>query len=185
VINNNVYINKKDKEGDTLMTIEKNLTPAEAISKAIKAEIEMFALYKKFEDRTKNSRLKSQYKYLATEEKKHRELLEGIFKRQFPHKKLELPSKSMVPNIEKALNEDLTSKELFKIAMESEKMARDFYIAIADKTTHKKAKTWLHYLSNVEQNHFNILKADYELLLEIPEYFELDELISDDWNLAQ
>jgi len=157
----------------------------EAISTAIKAEIEMFNLYKKFENITKNSRLKSQYNYLANEENKHRELLEGIFKRQFPNKKLELPSKTTVPNIEKALNEDLAAKELFEVAMESEEMARDFYIVIADKTTNKKAKTWLHYLSNVEQNHYNILKADYNLLLEIPEYFELDELISDDWNLAQ
>ena len=167
------------------MSSKKDLTPMEAISTAIKAEIEMFDLYKKFENITKNSRLKSQYSYLANEEKKHRELLEDIFKRQFPHKKLELPSKSMVPTIEKALNQDLPTKELFEVAMESEKMARDFYIAIADKTTNKKAKTWLHYLSNVEQNHYNILKADYNLLLEIPEYFELDELISDDWNLAQ
>jgi rubrerythrin len=167
------------------MSSKKDLTPMEAISTAIKAEIEMFDLYKKFENITKNSRLKSQYSYLANEEKKHRELLEDIFKRQFPNKKLELPSKSMVPTIEKALNQDLPTKELFEVAMESEKMARDFYIAIADKTTNKKAKTWLHYLSNVEQNHYNILKADYNLLLEIPEYFELDELISDDWNLAQ
>ncbi len=167
------------------MSTKKDLTPMEAISTAIKAEIEMFNLYKKFENITKNSRLKSQYNYLANEENKHRELLEGIFKRQFPNKKLELPSKTTVPNIEKALNEDLAAKELFEVAMESEEMARDFYIVIADKTTNKKAKTWLHYLSNVEQNHYNILKADYNLLLEIPEYFELDELISDDWNLAQ
>ena len=91
----------------------------------------------------------------------------------------------MVPSIEKALNEDLAPKELFQVAMESEQMAKNFYSLLADYVKDEKAKALLNYLSNVEQNHYNILKADYELLLEIPDYFEVDELIKEDWNIAQ
>ena len=167
------------------MSINRDISPADAIATAIKAEIEMMKLYKKLENQTKNSRLKAQFQYLGKEEEKHREVFENLFHREFPDKELVLPDKSMVPSIEKALNEDIAPKELFQVAMESEQMAKNFYSLLANYVKDEKAKALLNYLSNVEQNHYNILKADYELLLEIPDYFEVDELIKEDWNIAQ
>jgi len=167
------------------MPISPDMSAIEAISTAIKAEIEMRDLYKKFENKTKNSRLKAQFNYLAKEEEKHRELFQEVFSREFPGKELQLPAESIVPTIERALNEDMEPKELFQVAMESEQMAKNFYKVLTQYVKDEKAKALLNYLSNVEQNHYNMLKADYELLLEIPDYFEVDELIKDDWNLAQ
>lgn len=167
------------------MHISPDMSPMEAISTAIRAEIDMRNLYKKFEEKTKNSRLKAQFNYLAKEEEKHRELFQDVFSREFPGEELQLPAQSMVPSIERALNEEMLPKELFQVAMESEQMAKNFYSVLTKYVKDEKAKALLTYLSNVEQNHYNILKADYELLLAIPDYFEVDELIKDDWNLAQ
>ena len=47
------------------MSINKDISPADAIATAIKAEIEMMKLYKKLENQTKNSRLKAQFQYLG------------------------------------------------------------------------------------------------------------------------
>ncbi|MDZ7262073.1 MAG: hypothetical protein ONB05_08210, partial [candidate division KSB1 bacterium] len=109
------------------MAVNKKLTSLEVLGVAIKSELEAAELYRKLANKIKNPTLKEKVQFLMAEEEKHRRIFEGIFKKSFPEVELKLPATSQVPNMEKALREDLTVEEIFQIAMEAERISQNFY----------------------------------------------------------
>ncbi len=70
---------------------------ADLLLAAVKSEIESQAIYSRVALLVKNAFLKERLEFLALEEKKHQQALEGIFRQRFPKQALTIPEKPVVP----------------------------------------------------------------------------------------
>ena len=57
--------------------------------------------------RVKNALLKDKLTFLASEEEKHRKIIEDVYKEEFPYKELRIPEKSHVPLPESIINDEM------------------------------------------------------------------------------
>jgi rubrerythrin len=64
---------------------------------ALKSEIDSKEIYQHTANRVNNALLKDKLTFLASEEEKHRNIIEGIYKDKFPNEELQIPEKSPVP----------------------------------------------------------------------------------------
>lgn len=157
------------------MVYNEGLTALEVLGIAIKSEIEAALLYARMTAQVRNTSLASKLAFLRQEEEKHREMLESLYARRFPDIDLQLPTKSLVPQIQDANLDDMTVPELFQLAMQAEEMAADFYSHEADRSHDHTGRTMLRYLSNVERGHYHLLQTEYELVSRFPSYYDADE----------
>ena len=150
----------------------------------IKSEIDSEKAYLEVARTVKDPFLKGRLEFLANEESKHREFLEGIFKKTFPKKGLIIPEKSTIPLPEIRLyGETGSMRDVVAIlddAMKAEKAAYEFYSSLEPRFEDEKMKKTLHYLAVMELDHYNILKmerdsmADVEDIMEDMSYMQLD-----------
>lgn len=157
------------------MTMATDLTPLEILGVAIKSEIEAANLYRYMATRVANRDLIERLHFLVQEEEKHRRILEEAYNRQFPEVELALPSRSLVPTIEAALEEDTSVPELFRLAMEAERISADFYDELAGRVQEETSRSTLLYLSRMEEGHYNLLETEYELVQRFPSYYQVEE----------
>ena len=116
-------------------------------------------------------------RFLQTEEEKHRALFEDMFHKKYPDVELKLPEKSSVPLMDEALTREMSIKELFEIAIEAEKTSMEFYSNLAGTSKDTSGASMLTYLSNVERGHYNLVKNEYEMLVEYPAYADTDDFL--------
>ena len=64
---------------------------------SIRSEIDSKEIYRHIAERVNNALLKDKLTFLASEEVKHRNIIEGIYKEKFPNEELQIPEKSPVP----------------------------------------------------------------------------------------
>jgi len=150
----------------------------------IKSEIDSEKAYLEVARRVKDPFLKGRLEFLANEERKHREFLEGIFRKTFPDKGLILPEKSVIPLPEIRLySESGSMRDVVSIlddAMKAEKTAYEFYSSMEDRFDDDRMRKTLHYLAIMEMDHYNILKmerdsmADVEDIMEDMSFVQLD-----------
>lgn len=156
------------------------LTALEVLGVAIKSEIQAASLYARLGKRVGNSSLAAKLRFLQTEEEKHRTILEGEYKRRFPDVSLRLPPGDVVPLPDEKPGSELTVPELFLLAMKAEQSSAEFYARAADRTQDEPGRIILRYLARVEQGHYQILEAEYELVSRLPDYYN-----ADDFHLGQ
>lgn len=159
------------------MSVSSELTSLEVLGVAIKSEIEAAKLYERMEKRVKNFDLKEKLQFLKGEEEKHRRIFDDLFRRKYPGVELKLPEKSMVPMMDVALTKELSVKELFEVAMKAEKLSEEFYADLAKRSKDVTGTSMLNYLSSVERGHYNLLKNEYEMVVEFPAYAETEEFL--------
>ena len=129
---------------------------------ALKSEVDAREFYMKLSRNVKNAILRDRLMFLSDEEDKHRYLLERIFKKNIPDKKIVLPDESPVPLPEIVIrDENQHVSELLAEAMEAESAASDFYSSFAERfedgTPERKS---LLYFSSMEMNHYRILELE-------------------------
>jgi len=159
------------------MSVSPELTSLEVLGVAIKSEIEAAHLYERMERRVKNVGLKERLSFLKSEEEKHRKIFEDLFEKKYPGVELKLPATSMVPTMDVALTKELSVKELLEVAMKAEQISEKFYADLAKKSKDVSGASMLTYLSSVEHGHYNLLKNEYEMVVEFPAYAETEEFL--------
>jgi rubrerythrin len=137
---------------------------------AIKSEVDSEATYLQLSNKVNNGFLSDKLRFIAAEEKKHRELLESIYKMKM-QKQPRLPQTSPVPlpKIELTSNMVPPSEIIFQ-SMKAELAASDFYQSLAERFEDNDTKNMLIYLSDMEIGHFKLLELEKEQLDREEEY---------------
>jgi rubrerythrin len=157
------------------MTIADDLTPLEILGVAIKSEIEAANLYRHMAGLVVNLDLQGRLSFLVQEEEKHRQILEGAYARQFPEVELALPPRSLVPTVQAAIQEGAPVPELFRLAMEAERLSEEFYGQLAGRAPEENSRTMLTYLSRMEHGHYELLRTEFEMIQRFPTYYQVKE----------
>src|SRR4030042_3601317 len=109
------------------MPLDPKLRPHEVLAVAVRAEIEAADFYRRLLGQVKNILLQQKLSFLVTEEKKHRQILERLHGQRFPGVELRIPDKPERPKTTAAWAEKASILDLFKLALEAERLARKYY----------------------------------------------------------
>jgi len=159
----------KEAEGK----IKPEVSAVEALFVAIYNEQSAFDFYTRLSDVIKNQSGKEKFKFLAADEKRHRELLEGYYKKisdgkQFPFD----PDK--VKTIQVDVRDNTTASEALDIGIKAEKEAYEFYRKSAEETKNPNAKKMFFMLAEEEDQRYSILTAEKQALIGQFNWFSLD-----------
>ncbi len=157
------------------MALDPRLKPHEILAEAIRAEIEAAKFYSGLLLRVKNILLQQKLKFLALEEKKHRQLLERLYRDRFPEQELRIPDRPARSRPALVLDEKSSIGELFAHALASEKFAEDFYRQARDNSSDEGSRKILAYLARVERSHYFLIKAEMDLLARFPDYYDVED----------
>lgn len=145
-------------------------TLEELLLAAIKSEVESEKVYSGLAERVKNLFLKDRLRFLAGEEKKHREYLEGLYKGKTGMSQVVLPESTPVPLPEVSSSDDVPVSEIVEQAMVAEKAAQEFYSSLSELFDEKETREMLKILSRMEKNHYVLLEAELENIRTLEEY---------------
>jgi rubrerythrin len=151
------------------------LQPNEILAVAVKAEIEAAAFYSGVLGKVKNELLQQKLEFLVHEEEQHQRILRRLFSQRFPGKEVQIPEKSFLPPLEAPVNENLSVLDLFKIALQAEKISEEFYKESQKKVEDKGSRKMLEYLSRVERSHYFVIKSEIDLLSLFPDYYDVED----------
>ncbi len=165
----------KKGEAYEFSSINLKLSPSEIFGVAIKSEIEATEAYSRLYGKVKNEILRMKLKFLISEEKKHRRILERLFSQRFPGEKLEIPEKSFLPPIKITKAKKFSVLDLFKLALKAEKTSENFYREAGGRTEDKESKRVLGYLVRVERSHYFIIKSEIDMLDRFPDYYKVED----------
>lgn len=143
----------------------KKYTLEDLLLAAMKSEIESHAVYTSIATQVKNGLLKDKFKFLAQEEKKHRQFIEQVYKAKFPKKKIMIPETTPVPLPSLLMpEEDTPLGTILKNAMAAEKAAHEFYQSLSHEFTKNDAtiRNTLSYFADMELQHYKILEMEKE-----------------------
>ncbi len=144
---------------------------------AIKSEIDAAENYNKMAEMTNIYLLKDKIKFLANEETAHKNLLEKLFKKKFPDRKIVLPEESKISFPEFRTDDKIQLSDILKKAMEAEKMAADFYKEIEKDMEREEEKAIARYLASMEESHYHLLKSELEIAYNFELYDEVHEMM--------
>ena len=162
------------------MPLDPKLRPYEVLAVAIRSEIEAAGFYAGILEQVKNTLLQQKLKFLVMEEKKHRKILEKLHGQRFPEVELKIPEKPDRPRTSAALNEKASVLDLFRIALEAEKLAEQYYRDARGVVDDAGSQKMLEYLSRVERSHYFLIKSEIDLLSRFPDYYD-----AEDFHLGQ
>jgi rubrerythrin len=145
----------------------------EALSLAIYNEQSAFDFYTKLSDTIKNQGGKEKFKFLAADEKRHRELLEGHYKKVTGGKEFRFDS-AKVKAIKVEVRDGTTASEALDMGIKAEKEAYEFYKRSAEESREPDAKKMFLMLAEQEDRHFNLLMAERQALIDQFYWFSLD-----------
>lgn len=150
------------------MTVK--LNALEVFGVAIRSEIDAARAYQKMAEMVESKDGKQKLRFLRNEERKHRSLLEEMYRKEYPDIKLELPDKGLAPKLTAAADKDAPITKLFELAMEAEQGAEKFYAEAAERSESQSGRRLLSYLSGMERGHYYLLKAEYDLMAEFDRF---------------
>ncbi len=165
------------KKGDAyeFSSINLKLSSSEVYGVAIKSEIEATEAYSRLCDRVKNEILRMKLKFLISEEKKHRRILERLFSQRFPEEELKIAERSFLPPIKITKTKRFSVLDLFKLALKAEKISEEFYREAGERAEDKESKRVLGYLVRVERSHYFIIKSEIDMLDRFPDYYKVED----------
>jgi rubrerythrin len=129
---------------------------------AIKSEIDSKEIYQHTANKVNNALLKDKLTFLASEEVKHRNIIEGIYKEKFPNEELQIPDKSPVPLPELIITDEMMPiSEIFSMAMNAEKASYDFYNELARLyKSNPTLKKTIEYVATMEMGHYKLIEIE-------------------------
>jgi len=151
-----------------------DLSFEEMLKGAVKAEINAKEVYEHMADRVDNFVMTERFEFLAGEEKKHEGFLRNIYKSVGSQRDLDVPEETPVPLPYIRYGDDIDESEIIEQAMDAEIASRDFYRKMAKKADdaglQRNPKKLLNYLAGMEQNHYEILKEEFNMMSEFEEF---------------
>jgi rubrerythrin len=125
------------------------------IQNAIVNEVEAEAFYESASKKIKNEHLKEMFNLLASEEKKHQEILKRIQESnqisEYFNEAIDYKVAETVPT--PVLSTDMTPADAFALAMKKEQEAMEYYTKIAAHCENVEKKKVFLDLAAMEQNH--------------------------------
>jgi rubrerythrin len=159
----------KEAEGE----IKAKATGLEALSLAIYNEQSAFDFYTSLSDTIKNPSGKEKFKFLASDEKRHRELLEKHYAKTSGGKKFPFdPHKVKTIHIE--VRDNTSASEALDIGIKAEKEAYEFYKRSSEGSKDPETKKMFLMLAGEEDKHYNVLMAEKQALIDQFYWFSLD-----------
>ncbi len=149
-----------------------SLSVENALSMALKSEIEAEGVYKKLKKMVNNFVLKDKVQFLIGEEKKHQKVVKALFDKMFPDKEPAKSVKSLAPRIGLSLKEETSVLDLLELAMEVEKTLEEFYDRLSMEVEERGVQEILQYLASMEHGHYSLLKGEYDLSVRDEEYYQ-------------
>lgn len=159
----------KEAEGE----IKAEVSGLEALSLAIYNEQSAFDFYTQLSDTIKNPSGKEKFKFLASDEKRHRELLEKYYTQVTGEQKFPFDANKM-KRIQVEVKDNTTAYEALDIGIKAEKEAYEFYAKSAESSKDLKAKKMFLMLAGEEDRHYNVLMAERQALIDQFYWFSLD-----------
>ncbi len=132
---------------------------------AIKNEKESLEMYRKLREEIKTPFLKETLNFLVNEESKHLQYLQEFYKKRFG-KEPKLHDDADLDIIPVDIYEKSGALKgilyILEEAMRFEKESAEFYHRLAKRFTDDKTRMIFEYLSQMEEDHYNMLKMEYE-----------------------
>lgn len=136
---------------------------------ALKSEMDSQKVYSDLSEKVKNAFLKDKLKFLASEEVKHRNFVESMFKDKFPGKEIEMPDKTPVPLPE--IDTEGSMSEVLGSAMDAEMASYEFYNSLSKKFAKNPAlERTLIYLAMMEMGHYKLLELEKDTIEKYEDY---------------
>ncbi len=146
----------------------------ELLRAAAKSEENSREVYEYLADRMNNFVIKDRFEFLAGEEQKHEEFIRDFYEER-KSEDLTIPDETPVPIPFIRFGDDIDESEIIEQAMDAEVASRDFYADMAEmleKEENEEEVKLLSYLSEMEQNHYDILKSELDRVKEFKEFDE-------------
>ena len=159
------------KEAEGKVTAE--VGSLEALSLAIYNEQSAFDFYTRLSDTIKNPSGKEKFTFLASDEKRHRELLEKYYTKISRGQKFPFdPNKVKIIQVE--VKDNTAAYEALDIGIKAEKEAYEFYNRSAENSKDPEAKKMFLMLAGEEEKHYSVLMAEKQALIDQFYWFSLD-----------
>jgi rubrerythrin len=144
----------------------KGLTVGDLYLAAIKAEKESERLYARLAMAAQNGYLYWKFRFLASEERRHRRDLSKLYRRETGKRYIWLPSKTPVPALRMEEPAPGTPvSEVLGIAMAAERAAERFYRAFSRRYPVGSSEAFLLvYFSNMERGHYQLMQNERDQL---------------------
>ena len=167
------------------------ITDKEVFEIAINSEIRAKEAYEKLASLTKSDIIRDELLFLAKEEDKHREIIEKMAEKfkgeRTEPKKIDIDVMAEFKIIAEKMAEvikkpDVNIDEIYEIAIEAELVSEKLYKELAGYAATEKTKLMLEMLADMERNHYNILKKQYDYIMRYPELYKeefYDQLMKD------
>ncbi|WP_297505264.1 ferritin family protein [Thermococcus sp.] len=167
------------------------ITDKEVFEIAISSEIRAREAYEKLASMTKSDIIRDELLFLAREEDKHREIIEKMAEKfegtRTEPKKIDIDvmgefrviAEKMAEAIKKP---DINIDEVYEIAMKAEVVSEKLYKELAGYAATDNTRLILEMLADMERNHYNILKKQYDYIMRYPEIYKeefYDQLMKD------
>ena len=136
----------------------------EVVTFAIRKEAEAYNLYTTYSQLVKNPGTKVMFEELAKEEQKHREILEGVEKKDFSEYKLEEIPDMKISNFvdEQKFSPDMDYASALRLAIKREEFSLGLYNLMAERTDDPELKKLFSALAQEESKHKLRLETEYD-----------------------
>ena len=136
----------------------------ELIAFAIRKEAEAYNLYKTYSQLTKTPGMKTMFEELAQEEQKHREILEGVEKKDISEYKLEkIPDLKIGDFVEEEeFSPDMDYASVLRFAIKREEHSLKLYNHMGEGTDDPELKKLFSALAQEEAKHKLRLETEYD-----------------------
>jgi rubrerythrin len=146
----------------------------EALGIAIYNEQAAYDFYRSLEGTIENESGKKKFKFLAEDEKRHRQLLEERYEKESNGRKFVFDP-GRAKRVDVNVDSQTSAIDAVDLAIEAEKAAFEFYKQAAGKTSDENGRRMFERLAEDEEGHYEILRAEREALLGGPYWFSADE----------
>jgi len=147
-----------------------NYSIGDLLLAAIKSEVESEAVYNQLASKVINGFLSDKLRFIASEEKKHKEFLESVYRMNI-QKEPVLPRSTPVPLPEISVSTPMVpASDIMFQAMNAEQAASEFYGSLAERFEDQETRKMLQYLSQMEVGHYRLLELEKEQLDREEEY---------------
>ena len=136
----------------------------EVVTFAIRKEADAYNLYTTYSDLSKNPGTKVMFKELAVEEQKHREILEGVEKKDVSEYKLEKVPDLKISDFtdDQEFSPDMDYAAALRLAIKREEHALKLYNHIGSGTENPELKKLFSALAQEESKHKLRLESEYD-----------------------
>ncbi|CAD5244469.1 ferritin-like domain-containing protein [Thermococcus camini] len=167
------------------------ITDKEVFEIAINAEIRAREAYEKLAALSASDIIRDELLFLAKEEDKHREIIEKMAEKfegaRTEPKKIDIDVMGEFRVIAEKLAElvqkpDFTVDEVYEVSMQAELVSEKLYRELAGYAATENTRLVLEILADMERNHYNILKKQYDYIMRYPDIYReefYDQLMKD------